>query len=75
LLIAAREYAFPAGVNVSAATCGGRFSGVHQWPVLSVRRGRKNKLPSAIANVTDAGVFAEQHRMMAEPGSGQRASD
>src|SRR3954467_12717599 len=38
-LMAAKEHAFPAGVNVSAATCGGRFSGVHQWPVLGVHRG------------------------------------
>ena len=29
----------PAGVNVSVATRGGRFSGVHQWPVLGVHRG------------------------------------
>jgi hypothetical protein len=28
-----------AGVNVSAARPIGRFSGVHQWPVLSVHRG------------------------------------
>jgi hypothetical protein len=28
------------GVNVSVATmCGGRFSGVHHWPVLGVHRG------------------------------------
>src|SRR5436190_2528386 len=39
--MAAREHAFPAGVNGSAATCGGRFSGVHQWPVLGVHRGRR----------------------------------
>jgi short-subunit dehydrogenase len=32
--------------------------------------GWKNKLQSAIANVTPAGVLAEQHRKMAEPGSG-----
>jgi short-subunit dehydrogenase len=31
--------------------------------------GWKNKLQSAIANVTPAGVLAEQHRKMAEPGS------
>lgn len=31
--------------------------------------GWKNKLLSAIANVTPAGVLAEQHRRMAEPGS------
>ena len=36
----AKEHAFSAGgVNVSAATGGGRFSGVHQWPVLGVHRG------------------------------------
>src|SRR5712691_5367172 len=39
LLMAASEPAFLAGVNVSAATCGGRFSGVHQWPVFGVHRG------------------------------------
>ena len=32
--------------------------------------GWKNKLQSAIANVTPASVLAEQHRRMAEPGSG-----
>jgi uncharacterized protein len=37
--------------------------------------GWKNKLQSAIANVTPAGVLAEQHRKMAEPGSGQNAND
>lgn len=34
--------------------------------------GWKNKLQSAIANVTPAGVLAEQHRRMAEPGSGDK---
>jgi short-subunit dehydrogenase len=37
--------------------------------------GWKNKLQSAIANVTPAGVLAEQHRRMAEPGSGLPAND
>jgi short-subunit dehydrogenase len=37
--------------------------------------GWKNKLQSAIANVTPAGVLAEQHRKMAEPGSAQNAND
>jgi len=32
--------------------------------------GWKNKLQSAIANVTPAGMLAEQHRKMAEPGTG-----
>jgi len=32
--------------------------------------GWKNKLQTAIASVTPAGVLAEQHRKMAEPGSG-----
>ena len=32
--------------------------------------GWKNKLQSAIANVTPSGVLAEQHRRMAEPGPG-----
>ena len=31
--------------------------------------GWKNKLQSAIANITPAGVLAEQHRKMAEPGN------
>jgi short-subunit dehydrogenase len=31
--------------------------------------GFKNKIQSAIANVTPAGMLAEQHRKMAEPGS------
>ncbi len=37
--------------------------------------GWKNKLQSTIANVTPAGVLAEQHRKMAQPGSGQNAND
>jgi short-subunit dehydrogenase len=36
--------------------------------------GWQNKLQSAIANVTPAGVLAEQHRRMAEPGSAKKAS-
>ncbi|MFN7984578.1 MAG: hypothetical protein U0Q11_22265 [Vicinamibacterales bacterium] len=31
--------------------------------------GWKNKLQSAITNITPAGVLAEQHRKQAEPGS------
>jgi uncharacterized protein len=34
--------------------------------------GWKNKLQSAAANVTPAGVLAEQHRKLAEPGSGKK---
>lgn len=34
--------------------------------------GWKNKLQSAVANVTPAGVLAEQHRKMAEPGTAQK---
>ena len=37
--------------------------------------GWKNKLQSAIANVTPAGILAEQHRRMAEPGSAKKAND
>jgi short-subunit dehydrogenase len=33
--------------------------------------GWKNKLQTTIANVTPAGMLAEQHRKMAEPGSGK----
>lgn len=33
--------------------------------------GWKNKLQSAIANVTPSSMLAEQHRKMAEPGSGK----
>src|SRR6185312_9525255 len=36
--------------------------------------GWKNKLQSAIANVTPAGMLAEQHRKMAEPGSAKDVS-
>jgi len=36
--------------------------------------GWKNKLQSAIANVTPAAVLAEQHRKMTEPGSGVKAA-
>jgi hypothetical protein len=53
LLMAAKEHAFPAGVNVSAATCGGRFSGVDQWPVLGVHRG----YVLAASPQADAGSF------------------
>jgi short-subunit dehydrogenase len=35
--------------------------------------GWQNKLQSAIANVTPAGILAEQHRRMAEPGSATKA--
>jgi hypothetical protein len=34
--------------------------------------GCQNKLQSAIANITPAGVLAEQHRKMAEPGNANR---
>jgi short-subunit dehydrogenase len=34
--------------------------------------GFKNKIQSAIANVTPAGMLAEQHRKMAEPGSADK---
>lgn len=34
--------------------------------------GWKNKLQSVLANVTPAGMLAEQHRRMAEPGSGKK---
>ena len=36
--------------------------------------GWKNKLQTAIASVTPAGILAEQHRKMAEPGSGSGAN-
>ena len=36
--------------------------------------GWKNKLQSAIANVTPAGGLAEQHRRMAAPGSAKKAN-
>lgn len=35
--------------------------------------GWKNKLQAAIANITPAGMLAEQHRKMAEPGSGRHS--
>ncbi len=35
--------------------------------------GWKNKLQTTIANVTPSGMLAEQHRKMAEPGSGRKA--
>jgi short-subunit dehydrogenase len=37
--------------------------------------GWKNKLQTAMANLTPAGVLAEQHRKLAEPGSAQKAKD
>jgi short-subunit dehydrogenase len=36
--------------------------------------GWKNKVQTTVANVTPSGMLAEQHRKMAEPGSGQRKS-
>jgi len=36
--------------------------------------GWQNKLQSAIALITPAGVLAEQHRKMAEPGTGERSA-
>jgi short-subunit dehydrogenase len=36
--------------------------------------GWKNKLQTAVATVTPAGMLAEQHRKMAEPGSGEKAA-
>ena len=36
--------------------------------------GWQNRLQSAIANVTPAGVLAEQHRRMTAPGSAKKAS-
>ena len=36
--------------------------------------GWKNKLQTAMASVTPAGVLAQQHRKMAEPGSGKKAT-
>jgi hypothetical protein len=33
--------------------------------------GWKNKVQTTIANVTPSGVLAEQHRKMAEPGTGK----
>jgi hypothetical protein len=35
----------------------------------------KNKLQSTIANITPAGVLAEQHRKMAEPGSASKGTE
>ncbi len=37
--------------------------------------GWKNKLQSAIANITPAGILAEQHRRMAKPGSAEKVND
>ncbi len=37
--------------------------------------GWKNKLQAALANVTPAGIMAEQHRRMAEPGSAEPADE
>jgi short-subunit dehydrogenase len=37
--------------------------------------GWKNKVQTTIANVTPSGVLAEQHRKMAEPGTGKKNKD
>jgi short-subunit dehydrogenase len=37
--------------------------------------GWKNKLQTAIASVTPAGMLAEQHRKMTEPGSGKKSGE
>jgi len=52
------------------------------WPVIArwammkgegdVVSGLKNKIQSAAANVTPAGVLASQHRKMAEPGTAKK---
>jgi hypothetical protein len=34
--------------------------------------GWQNKLRAAIANIVSAGIMAEQHRKLAEPGSGNK---
>jgi short-subunit dehydrogenase len=34
--------------------------------------GWKNKVQSAVATITPSGILAEQHRKMAEPGSGEK---
>src|ERR1700716_3877144 len=36
--------------------------------------GWKDKLQSTIANITPAGMLAEQHRRMAEPGSAEKTT-
>jgi hypothetical protein len=40
-------FAIAALVNVSVAIRGGRFSGVHQWPVLGVHRGLAEQFEAA----------------------------
>jgi short-subunit dehydrogenase len=37
--------------------------------------GWKNKIQTTLASVTPAGMLAEQHRKMAEPGSGQKKAE
>ena len=37
--------------------------------------GWKNKMQTTVANVTPAGVLAEMHRRMAEPGSGEKSGE
>ena len=37
-----------------------------------VASGWKNKLQSTLANITPAGLLAEQHRRMAQPGSADK---
>ncbi len=37
--------------------------------------GWKNKIQTTVANVTPAGVLAEMHRRMAEPGSGEKSGE
>jgi hypothetical protein len=34
--------------------------------------GWKNKVQTTLANVTPSGILAEQHRKMAEPGTGKK---
>ncbi|MEO8077042.1 MAG: SDR family NAD(P)-dependent oxidoreductase [Acidobacteriota bacterium] len=49
------------GVSVQAVMIKGDGDVVSGW---------RNELRSAIANITPAGVLAEMHRSLAEPGSG-----
>ena len=50
-----------------------RFRGLGAEGGGDVVSGWQSKLQSAIANIAPAGVLAEQHRRMADPGGGEKA--
>jgi len=69
------DLATKAGVDALYEAIGGRRVYALQAMMrgdADVVSGLKNKIQSAVANVTPAEILAEQHRSLAEPGSGKK---